>query len=244
MTPQFPFKTKYSMTQGYSENANSYPEGHHGGIDVVPLDNNYMRYPADMYAILPGKTIAIQDTDVKRGKGIKVRTELNSEFVDYLKGKGVVPKAHSGKVFLEHLYWHCLDVTDTDGDVDQQTRIAVAGNTGWVFSGGVQVPDNQKGKPPYPGLHLHLETVLVTESQTLNLDKDPRGRIDPMLILNYKPKDDMNEYVRTINLDGEVAGYIPLRDQRDIDLFNLIFNKKLKTEPDGSIKTDLMARKL
>lgn len=57
-------------------------------------------------------------------------------------------------------------------------------------------------------------------------------------------KNQMNEYVKTINLDGEIAGYVPLRNQDDIDLFNKIFNKNLIVNSDGTINTDIMAKRL
>jgi hypothetical protein len=65
---------------------------------------------------------------------------------------------------------------------------------------------------------------------------------DAALKIVYNAKS-MNEYVKTINLDGEVAGYVPLRNDQDIDLFNKIFNKNLVKNPDGSIPTDLYATK-
>lgn len=185
MTPQFPFKCAYQITQEYAEDANNYPEGHHGGLDIVPHDG-VKPFPADIYSILDGDEISIANTDPKRGKGVRVLTKnLDPLFVGYLKSKSVVPLNYSGPVNLEQLYWHCLEVTDLDGKVDQHTPIAKAGNTGYVFSQGKQVPDSQKGVPPYPGLHLHFETILKG-NKTFNLDKDPYGRIDPRIILDYK----------------------------------------------------------
>lgn len=205
MKPQFPFRCGYIVTQGYGDNANSYPEGHHGAIDILPLDNQGRRFPAPIYPIFDGEETGIFDTDVKKGKGVWVKTKLDEPLTQYCKMKGVVPKDHIGAVYLFHLYWHCLDVTDEDGHVDQDTQIALAGNTGWVFSEGSPVPDDQKGKPPYPGLHLHHEHILKSDTETFNLDKDPRGRIDPFIILNYKPMSN----VLLVKKGDEYGFYVP-----------------------------------
>lgn len=187
MNPQPPFKCRYILTQNYYQNLSGYAEGHHGGLDLWPLDDQNKQFPAEIYAILPGKAIVISDSNTVRGKGIKVRTKLDQPFIDYLIKNNVLPSNINGYVYLDTLYWHCLEVLDKDGDVSQETPIAKAGNTGNVWSQGVPVPDDQKGKPPYPGLHLHLECVLYADTKLLNLDKDPYGRIDPFIILNFRP---------------------------------------------------------
>lgn len=196
MTPQQPFKGNFKKTQGYWDNANNYPGGKHAGLDLIPFISSGIPgegtpYPAPIYPILPGKTIGINDSDNIRGRGIKVRSELNSGFIRYLKDKGLVPIDYNNKVFLEHLYWHCLEVTDKDGLVDKETSIAVCGNTGWVTSNGQLVPEDQRGIPPYPGLHLHLECILKGENQTFNLNQDFQGRIDPEVILAYEKEKSM-----------------------------------------------------
>lgn len=198
MTPQKPFKGKYQLTQDYYQNLSNYPEGKHGGHDYVPKNSQGFHYPAEIYPILPGVATVITDTDAVRGKGIKVRTDLDSGFIYYLKRKGLIPKGTLGNIYLDTLYWHCLEVLDKDGIVTRDP-IAKAGNTGRVFTQGKPVPDSQKGKPPYPGLHLHLECVLHSEIKNLNLDRDPYGRIDPFIILNYKAMQ-----FKTQNYKGEL----------------------------------------
>lgn len=202
---QFPFKGHYRLTQTYAQNANNYVGGHHGGLDIVPLEGNALTggpFPDNIYPLFEGETVSISDTDIARGKGIKVKsvfnTDLHSHFTKYLKSKNLLPQNFNGDFYLEHFYWHCLEVLDKDGQVDKKTSIAKAGNTGWVFSGGQQVPDNQKGVPPYPGLHLHLETVLGTSNQVFNLDKDFKGRINPQDILDYKDNE-----MDILNITGE-----------------------------------------
>ena len=192
MQPRFPYLGVYYQSQGYSDNAFNYPNGKHGGLDIVPLltqgGNHWL---APIYPILSGTTLSVSNTDVDRGKGIKVRTTLDSGFITYLKVKGLIPNNHSGNVHLEHLYWHCHQVTDLDGQITQDTPVGLTGNTGNVWAGGQPVPSNQKGVPNYPGLHLHFECVLKSDNQTFNLDRDYLGRIDPQIILEYR---DMNNY--------------------------------------------------
>jgi hypothetical protein len=190
MQPQWPFK-KYTVTQGFENTASRYPV-RHGALDIVPLDQSGRPYPAPIFPVLSGNTRYYEDANNQTGRAISVDTELDKPFVDYLKNKDYVPKNFAGSVHLIHLYLHCLSITDKDGHVDQDQSIAVCGNTGMVYSGNppVPVPPEQKGKPPYPGLHTHLQMVLYggdnPASNTFNLDKDPQGRIDPLIILNYK----------------------------------------------------------
>jgi hypothetical protein len=167
----------------------NYPEGHHGALDIVPLDEKTGQpYPADIFPTVDAHTVGVQNTSTQYGKGLLADGLLDQSFVDYLKGKGVVPKSYECKVNLRCLYWHCLEVTDLDGSIDQNTPLAKAGNTGNVWHNGKPVPNSQKGVPPYPGLHLHFECILMgpDEAHTFNRDKDPSGRIDPLIILSYK----------------------------------------------------------
>lgn len=190
MKPRFPYPGEYFQAQGYDDNlqAAHYPSGHHGALDLVPLDHaGGNHWPAPIFPILGGETLSVSNSDVDRGKGIKVRTLLSASFVAYLKTKSVVPQSYTGSVYLDTLYWHCLMVTDLDGTIDQNTPVAITGNTGNVFAGGLPVPSYQKGKPNYPGLHLHLETILNDSSfQPFNLSMDYIGRIPPDVILAYE----------------------------------------------------------
>lgn len=194
MKPRFPYPGAYYQSQGYDQNAVGYPSGHHGGLDIIPLDHQGgNHWPAPIFPILGGKTLSVANSDVDRGKGIKVRTLLSPPFTAYLLSQGLVPVNYSGSVYLDTLYWHCLMVTDLDGTIDQGTPVGITGNTGYVFAGGVIVPDYQKGRPNYPGLHLHLETILTDGKNPFNLDKDYIGRVDPEIILNYQG-DNMGQF--------------------------------------------------
>lgn len=245
MKPQFPFKDKYQITQGFLDNANNYPGGHHGALDIVPLDASGKPFPANIYPVFDGSEVSIMNTSPVHGKGARESLQLDAPFIAYLKSKGVAPQNFAGRIDLELLYWHCLKVLDLDGILTQDTPVAQAGNTGDVYHNGVKVPDNQKGVPPYLGLHLHLETLLRGDGKLLNLDKDYEGRIDPMIILSYQGQD-MNTYVKTLNLDGEVGYFVPLNDENpgEIELLGSIFNKQLVVNPDGTIPTEIKAKKI
>lgn len=164
---------------------------HHGGRDSVPLKNGNF-WPAPCYPVLPGKTLSASTIDKNRGLGIKVRTVIKGESVAYFKSRGLIPKDYQGEVWLEHMYWHFLEVVDVDGWVDQNTPIGITGNTGYVFSGGLQVPDSKKGVPPYPGAHVHFECVLRSPNEIFNLDKDNIGRFNPEILFDYKGDFDMS----------------------------------------------------
>lgn len=194
MTFQYPFQCPYIIAQGYSDNAGNRYNGpldghHHGALDIVPL-NNGQAFPALIYPLFAGSEISIQDTDPVKGKGVKERILLDEATVTYFQDKGVLPNPiPAGQVVcLDVLYWHMLDITDQTGNLDERTPIGHAGNTGAVYHNNLPVPDDQKGVPPYLGLHLHLETVFGSvQGMKFNLDKDPQGRIDPTIVLAKAP---------------------------------------------------------
>lgn len=241
MKPQWPFKTRYIITQGFNNTAPQYPV-RHGGLDIVPLDAAGHAFPADIYPVFAGSLRHYEDDSDTLGRWLEIDAPLDAPLIDYLKDLGYVPKSFSGKVSLLHRYLHCLHVVDKDGHVDQDQPIAVCGNTGMVYSGGIPVPNDQKGKPPYPGLHLHLQMALYggdnPAANTFNLDKDPVGRIDPLIILNYKGAA-MN--VKTINVDGTIYVAHELNDPLDIPYANKFLGSNLVQNPDGTIPTDIMA---
>lgn len=196
MKPRFPYPGAWYISQGYHSNPPNvgYPSGHHGGIDIIPLDHpGGNHWPAPIFPILGGITLQVANSDVDRGKGIKVRTLLSPPFTNYLLKKGLIPTTYHGSVYLDTLYWHCLMVTDLDGIIDQGTPVGLTGNTGNVYAGGLPVPDYQKGRPPYPGLHLHMECILNNGETAFNRNLDYIGRIDPDIILEY-PGDNMGQF--------------------------------------------------
>lgn len=191
----------YQFIQGYASNPTNGATGkpfytqHHGGWDLVPLTGRGGNFwPAPIYPVLDGKTVSTSTTDVDRGLGIAVETILDASLVAYFKSKGCIPADYNGPVTMHHLYWHCLKVTDLDGQVYENTQVGLTGNSGYVFHGGLPVPADQKNKPPYPGAHLHFEYYLFGTTGRFNLDKDQIGRIDPEILFNYKG-DDM-EFVK------------------------------------------------
>lgn len=184
MNPRFPYPGTYYISQYFKNNTLGYL---HLGLDIVPLDkpggNHWL---APIFPVLAGRTLSVANTDKDRGKGIKVRTMLTVPFIKYLADKG-----YPNTKFVDCLYWHCLMVTDLDGNISQNEPVGITGNTGFVIAGGLPVPDYQKGVPNYPGLHLHLECEL-----------DQYGRIDPEIILNYQG-DNMGQF-KTQNKGGEL----------------------------------------
>lgn len=255
--PQFPFQGGYAVTQGYADNANHYPEGHHGAWDIVPLKKSGA-WPAPIFPLYDGSEIAIQNSDPAKGKGVRERVLLDNHFINYLQNNNCLNGSSwpivDGKFWLDILYWHMLNVTDTDGTADTNMQLGLAGNTGDVYSQGSPVPNYQKGKPPYPGLHLHLETSIYCESNVfvgyMNRDKDPAGRIDPQIIFNYqgnmiicfKKQGNPTYYVQVgtvlvpladpqalTNIGGSLADVIELNEQQ-FSLFTVGDNTLFKSK--------------
>ncbi len=237
MTPQWPFK-KYTVTQGFENTASRYPV-RHGALDIVPLDQSGRPYPAPIFPVLSGTTRYYEDANDQTGRAISVNTQLDKPFVDYLKSKGYVPNQFNGSVHLIHIYLHCLSITDKDGHVDQDQQIAVCGNTGMVYTGNPPhpVPADQKGKPPYPGLHLHLQMMLYggnnPAANTFNKDKDPQGRIDPLIILNYKGED-MSQ-VKIVVIRGEGGIFLATSSTEQLKAIGGVFGKDVQVSASGEI---------
>ncbi len=182
LEPQFPLKCEHYISQKFGEQSSVYTSGFHLGLDIVPTENGAF-FPAPVYAILDGTLRYFYETQpttqgITNSKAIAVDTWLDDDFITYLKGLGKVPP-QLNKVRLMHSYLHGLEILDKDGTIDQITPIMKCGNTGMVFSGGVPVPEEEKGVPPYKGGHLHLQCELYREDNILI------GFIDPEIILGY-----------------------------------------------------------
>jgi len=216
MTPQNPFRCKFEITQKFGNKSSKYSSGYHEGTDFLPLNDQGKPFPAEIYPIFDGSHIFYNDESKIFGKGVKELVELDQELIDYLKKYDVVPENHQGRVQLEILYWHMLKVLDKDGVISKDTPIGLAGNTGYVFSGGVEVPNEQKGVPPYPGLHTHIE-ALARSGNTIF------GKFDVEILLNYKKgitmhlaKDNGTVYL-VAGVDQKVK--IGIADQESLALF-------------------------
>ena len=236
---QFPFKCKYQITQTYYENAGNRYTGpldgnHHGALDIVPFNDVGIVFPAPVFPLSAGSEISIQDTDPIRGKGVRERILLDSGSIQRLKGRNLLPSVlpQGQQVCLDILYWHLLDVTDKDGQLEPGTSLGHAGNTGDVYHNGQAVPDNQKGVPPYYGLHLHLETILgTTQGVVFNLDKDPRGRIDPFEILNL----DTMSNAKLIKVGDELGYWMPATTPDGLKSMALNFGYVLPEKADHTL---------
>ncbi len=203
MKIRFPYPGAWYLSQDYASNPVNHPYqgGHHGAWDIVPLDHvggNF--WPAPIFPVANGKTVSVANINTSTGKGIGVETSLDQALIAYFKAKGCIPAGYMNSVIMHHLYWHCLEVTDLDGQVDESTPVGITGNTGDVFAGGLPVPDSEKGVPPYPGAHLHFEYYLFGINGRFNLDKDYEGRLDPQLLFDYKG-DDMGEFVQVTDTE-------------------------------------------
>lgn len=157
----------------------------HDGWDIVPFYRKGDGTPPDVYPMFSGRAVGIQDTDPLLGKGMRVETRVWPHLAAYLGHYGL-----RNATVLEILYWHFLSVTDKDGTVSQGTALGVCGNTGKVFSGGQPVPDSEKGKPPYRGLHLHMVTRVNGKA------------IDPDIILNYRQPISMDTKYELVRVEG------------------------------------------
>jgi hypothetical protein len=200
MKLQNPFKADFQITQKFGNKSNRYLSGYHEGTDFLPLDANHKPYPAEIFPICDGSEIFYNDESIIFGKSVKERAELDQDLITYLKNRGVVPREHVGTVQAEIFYGHMLKVLDKDGTVTQDTPIGLAGNTGYVFTTDkngnvIEVPNDQKGVPPYPGLHTHIECALRSGNKVFNVDKDknPNGVIDVEILLDYMKGKYMNQ---------------------------------------------------
>jgi len=197
MKIRFPYpgqdRLDYYISQGYDSNPINPETGrgfyavHHGGWDIVPLTGRYGSFwPAPIYPILDGVLLSASTTDKDRGLGIKVRSVIDKPLIAYFKVLKAIPDNYSGEVWLVHMYWHCLKVADFNGQINQSTQIGLTGNSGYVFSGGLPIPDSQKNVPPYYGGHLHLEYYLRSPIEIFNLEKDEIGRLRPEYLWGYR----------------------------------------------------------
>lgn len=240
MKTRFPYPGIYQISQGYASNpinpvtGEHYYTQHHGGWDIVPLNKpggNF--WPAPIFPVVDGKTVSVSTTDVNRGLGIGVETVLDQDLINYFKSKGCIPQGYNDPVKMHTLYWHCLKVTDLDGQVDENTQVGLTGNSGNVFAGGLPVPDSQKNKPNYPGGHLHFEYYLFGNVR-FNLDKDASGRLDPDILFNYKGNDMSNVIFAHKAGTEEYGFWVPATTAESAKDKALNFGLTI-TKPDGSV---------
>ncbi len=236
MIPRSPFRVPYRVSQEFANQADRYKsdknkQGLHLGVDLVPLNASGQGFPAEVYPILDGKMRYFYETlNGLNSKYITIDTELDQPFITYLKRKGQLPTNYTGRVILNHSYIHGLEILDKDGFVDQDTPIMKCGNTGMTYTGmpPKPVPEELKGVPPYPGLHLHLQTELRNE-KSIRIGNE---FIDPFLILNYKA---MNEFAKILNYKGEVGIFLPAEDIPQLKALGKAFGKPVETDDQGNV---------
>lgn len=224
------YANKYTQTQGFHSG--------HKALDLVPLDEKGNKFLAPIYPLFDGSTIFALDDDPIRGKGVRTSSKLPFIWVEYLKEMNIIPKDYKEQVYIECLYWHLDDVypESQDGYVDTQTPIGITGNTGQVYSGGVPVPDEEKGKPPYKGLHLHIETFIVDKNRkAINTTWDNLGRIDP----NYFLKKTMTT-AKLIKIGNEYGFWVPATHPEGLSSMGLGHNYPLPKHDNGQIDFSLL----
>jgi len=111
------------------------------------------------------------------GQAVDIITDENiyDEFWQgFERGYGIVMRNEEG---LNVLYWHCLQAFPVNKlqPIKRGQVVAQAGNSGFCYSGGVLVKNEDKLKPPYPGTHLHREAFYNNPDGT-------RTYINPMTI--------------------------------------------------------------
>lgn len=126
-------------------------------------------------------------------------------------------------------------------------RPPLAGETTWghaLYGRGYHMHDAQKciiAKPSWSGVTEHH----IKEDYFANPQAMENFIFNPWSLIGKEQQ--MNTYVRSLNLDGEVGYFVPLNDENagELELLAAIFNKPpLVPKPDGTIDTELRAKKV
>jgi len=129
------------ISQNYGENPEFYKKrfglASHNGTDIYSFHGDKLYLCRKMFIY---KTYDLNSGSVSKGFGLCGLTELEENDICY-----------------EYVYWHTMsNLQVKKGSWYEQGEIcAYEGGSGIVYSGQVEVPDSQKGIPPYPGTHLH-----------------------------------------------------------------------------------------
>ena len=154
----FPIKNG-NVTQKFGESADFYLKrfgitGGHNGVDIVSFHGDSIYCPEDGTIV---RTYDISHGSVTAGFGI------------WLVGNP--DENNESNIWI---LWHTMsNLNCIEGQkVKQGDVLAYEGDSGSVYTGGVQVPDSKKGLPPYPGTHLHwgkikAKRVLESSNQCL-----------------------------------------------------------------------------
>ncbi len=204
----FPIKTGI-ITQKYGENPELYKSrfgiAFHNGVDIVSFHGDELLCCEDF---TPYKIFDLNTGSVSRGFGFHALTKPINE------------------ICTEWVYWHTMsNLKVVLNKLAQQGEIVgFEGASGAVFSGGVEVPDNLKGIPPYPGTHLHWGKRLVLRTKT------PIS--DVLSDVNGNPYvDEQGYYYQVLNFNNGVKGFIdPMKDE-------IIYYKEFEAQKVVSVAT-------
>ena len=184
--PLFPVR-KGTIVQGFGANAEFYAkrfpslgDGGHQGVDIISFhgDDILLTKDLNIYKVADWITLGIEG--VAHGYGFN----------------GITPPDENG-ICEEYICWHMMsNLKVKAGQFYKQGEVAGReGQSGDVYSNGVRVPDNKKGKPPYPGTHLHFGKRIVQKTNNprpgdvflTNRDKTPYVDKDGYMyrVMNY-----------------------------------------------------------
>ncbi len=148
------------FVQGYNDNL--LPEVYkslglksHGGVDIASFhkDKVYLSETGTCYKVWDetGPTIG----SITHGFGVNVLTDPDEN-----------------GICREWIYWHMRSTIQVkEGErYEQGTILGEEGASGIVYYNGSPVPDNEKGKPPFKGTHLHWGYREVQRTKDSNFD--------------------------------------------------------------------------
>jgi len=169
-----PYKTKYAVSQGFGQNANTYyKEGGllgHTGLDV------HAEHGSDIIAVADSLCVGI----------------LNKDNKDLLKYRAVLTLWEDNGVWYELSYGHLGTIYAKKGQkLKVGDLIGTQSNTGNVSSSGRKVTLKEKQEGSTAGSHLHFQMKLVRPTtkgkyEILNPLNGYMGCVDPAPFFNHK----------------------------------------------------------
>ena len=181
------------ISQKYVENPALYQSrfgiNWHNGVDIVSFHGDELLCCEDF---IPYKIFDLKAGSVSKGFGFNALTKPDD--------KGIC---------REWIYWHTMSNLKFSLDklVQQGEVVGYEGNSGSIFSNGVEVSDNLKGVSPYFGTHLHWGKRLVKKTKTPT--GDVLAGVDGKLY-----QDSQGFYYEVLNFNNGVKGFIdPMKDE-------------------------------
>lgn len=127
----------------------------HGGVDITSFhkDKIFLSETGTCYKVWD--EVAPTLGSVTRGYGVHVLTDLDEN-----------------GICREWVFWHMRSTIEVKEGIryEQGTILGEEGASGAVYYGNFPVPDNEKGKPPFKGTHLHWGYKEVQRTKDSNFD--------------------------------------------------------------------------